>query len=36
MRFDFLDYCFGGTLIIIAICFLMMTIKMVFFGGFPC
>jgi hypothetical protein len=32
----FIDYCFGVLLATASICILMVTIKLVFFGGFPC
>ena len=32
----FVDYCFGALLITASVCFLIITIKMVFFGGCVC
>jgi hypothetical protein len=36
MNNGFIDYCFGALLLIASVCFLAITIKVVFLGGSVC
>jgi len=36
MNDGFVDYCFGAILITVSVCILLITIKLVFFGGITC